>query len=132
MIKAREAGDRIIAPLQGADILSNPIQGWCDLRSLTPGYHLPPLRGWLSSATQLLKICHFCLLIPRLAGICFTAPTHLMSLFSTAALLEEVFEWLSERENDQRQDGARYRYANCAEATRYADRSGHPDAGSRG
>jgi len=26
--RAREAGDRILAPLQGADILSNPIQGW--------------------------------------------------------------------------------------------------------
>jgi len=34
-----------IAPLQGAEELSDTIQGWRDLRSLTPGYCLQPLRG---------------------------------------------------------------------------------------
>ena len=33
--RAREAGDRNIALLQGAEILSDVIQGWRDLRSLT-------------------------------------------------------------------------------------------------
>ena len=41
---------QFIAPLQGAEIFSNPIQRWRDLRSLTPGYYLQPLRGWFSSA----------------------------------------------------------------------------------
>ena len=34
-----------MAPLQGAEMSSNTIQGWRDLRSLTPGYFLKPLRG---------------------------------------------------------------------------------------
>jgi len=31
---------KFIAPLQGAEKLSDLIQGWRDLRSLTPGYCL--------------------------------------------------------------------------------------------
>jgi hypothetical protein len=31
------------------------IQGWRDLRSLTPGYCLQPLRDWSRSATQRLS-----------------------------------------------------------------------------
>jgi len=42
------SGRQNIALLQGAEILSDVIQGWRDLRSLTPGYYLEPLRGWLS------------------------------------------------------------------------------------
>ena len=51
---AREAGDRFIAPLQDADILSNRIQGW---RSEHPSGDAPLGPGasvaypWLLSAT---------------------------------------------------------------------------------
>jgi len=42
------SGRQNIALLQGAEILSDVTQGWRDLRSVTPGYYLEPLRGWLS------------------------------------------------------------------------------------
>jgi len=41
----REAGDRILRPYRARKYLLL-IQGWRDLRSLTPGYPLQPLRGW--------------------------------------------------------------------------------------
>lgn len=46
--------------------------------------------------------------------------------------MEKIFEWLSESENDQRQDGAHQGDADGAEANRYSDRGSHPDAGSGG
>jgi len=45
---AREAGDRILRSFRARKILSDVIQGWRDLRSLTLGYYLELLRGWLS------------------------------------------------------------------------------------
>jgi hypothetical protein len=56
----------------------------------------------------------------------------LAPVFRVASLLEEIFEWLSEGENDQREDGAYQADADRAEADGYADRGGHPDAGGRG
>jgi len=53
--RAREAGDRILRPFRARKLFPDPIQGWRDLRSLTPGYFLPPLRGWLSPSPSLLN-----------------------------------------------------------------------------
>jgi hypothetical protein len=41
-----------LRPYRALKIFSNLIQGWRDLQSLTPGYYLQPLRGWLSEAFQ--------------------------------------------------------------------------------
>jgi len=43
--RAPKSNTWFIAPLQGAENFSNLFQGWRDLRSLTPGYFLQPLRG---------------------------------------------------------------------------------------